>query len=52
MTATVQVLDHIMVSGTLMSALSEFNILHINSGYDIEQRFSDHEISLATFTNE
>ena len=47
-----QVLDHIMVSETLLSALSEFNILHINSGYDIEQRFSDHEISLATFTIE
>lgn len=47
-----QVLDHIMVSETLLSALSEFNILHINSGYDIEQRFSDHEISLAIFTIE
>ena len=47
-----QVLDHIMVSESLLSALSEFNILHINSGYDIEQRFSDHEISLATFAIE
>ena len=47
-----QVLDHIMVSETLLNSLSEFNILHINSGYDIEQRFSDHEISLATFTIE
>jgi hypothetical protein len=41
-----------MVSETLLNSLSEFNILHINSGYDIEQRFSDHEISLATFTIE
>ena len=47
-----QVLDHIMVSETLLNTLSEFNILHINSGFDIEQRFSDHEISLATFTIE
>jgi predicted extracellular nuclease len=47
-----QVLDHILVSEALLNAVSEFNILHINSGYDIEQRFSDHEISLATFTIE
>lgn len=44
-----QVLDHILVSAALLDALDEFDILHINSGYDIEQRFSDHEVSLATF---
>ena len=47
-----QVLDHILISEAMLNTLSEFNILHINSGYDIEQRFSDHEISLATFTIE
>lgn len=44
-----QVLDHILVSESLLGALTEFDILHINSGFDVEQRFSDHEISLATF---
>jgi hypothetical protein len=44
-----QVLDHIMVSETLLGELNAFDILHINSGFDAAQRFSDHEISLATF---
>ena len=47
-----QVLDHIMVSETLLGELNAFDILHINSGFDAAQRFSDHEISLATFVIE
>lgn len=47
-----QALDHILASATLMEELEAFDILHINSGFDAAQRFSDHEISLATFVIE
>lgn len=45
-----QVLDHILVSESLMGRLAEFDILHINSEFDYDQRFSDHDILIATFT--
>ena len=44
-----QVLDHILVSGALNDNLVSFDILHINSEFDYQTQFSDHEPLVATF---
>lgn len=44
-----QVLDHILVSDSLLERLVSMDILHINSEFDYRQRFSDHELLMATF---
>ncbi len=44
-----QVLDHILVSDSLVEGLVSMDILHVNSEFDYTQRFSDHDILIATF---
>lgn len=44
-----QVLDHILVSGSLMGSLASVDILHLNSEFDYMRQFSDHDPVLATF---
>ncbi len=44
-----QVLDHILISEGIEDYFSSFDIVHINSEYDYLQRFSDHDILVATF---
>ncbi len=44
-----QVLDHILVSESLLGQLAGFEILHLNSEFDYVSQFSDHEPLVATF---
>jgi len=47
-----QVLDHILISESLLEHLVSMDILHINSEFDYQNRFSDHDALIATFTLE
>ncbi len=38
-----QVLDQMLVSENLLGMMEEFNILHINSEFNYQARFSDHD---------
>jgi predicted extracellular nuclease len=38
-----QALDHILVSNTLFESLSCFDIVHLNSEFSAQERFSDHD---------
>ena len=44
-----QVLDHILVSESLMGSLASMDILHLNSEFDYMRQFSDHDPVVATF---
>jgi hypothetical protein len=44
-----QALDHIMISKGLQAFFHSIDILHINSEFDNEQRFSDHDVLIAAF---
>ncbi len=44
-----EALDHILISENIEDAFVSLDILHINSGFDDVQRFSDHDILIATF---
>lgn len=44
-----QALDHMLISYGLSSKLVSMKICHINSEFDYMQRFSDHEVLIATF---
>lgn len=44
-----EVLDHILISRSLEDSFSALDILHINSEFDYSQKFSDHDILIATF---
>jgi uncharacterized protein len=45
-----QALDHILVSDSLAEMVTDMEILHINAEFDYKQRFSDHDVLVATFT--
>ena len=47
-----QVLDHILVSESLMGSLASMDILHLNSEFDYMRQFSDHDPVVATFWRE
>jgi hypothetical protein len=44
-----QVLDHILISENIEDDFIALDILHNNSSFDHTQRFSDHDILIATF---
>lgn len=44
-----QTLDQILVSESLSKKLISMDIFHLNSEFDYQQRFSDHDILIATF---
>ncbi len=44
-----QALDQMLVSDGLFEQLSAYEILHVNAEFHYENRFSDHDILLATF---
>jgi predicted extracellular nuclease len=44
-----QVLDHILVSDSLLDRLVSVDMLHINSEFDYQTQFSDHDPIIATF---
>jgi hypothetical protein len=44
-----QVLDHILISENIEDDFISLDILHNNSSFDHTQRFSDHDILIATF---
>lgn len=44
-----QILDQMLVSQNLFGKLVEYDILHLNSEFDYQNRFSDHDPVLAVF---
>ncbi|MBG0787233.1 MAG: nuclease [Anaerolineaceae bacterium] len=44
-----QILDQMLVSSNLLEKLVEYDILHINSEFDYQNRFSDHDPALVVF---
>ena len=44
-----QVLDHILVSESLVPLVAGFEIMHLNSEFDYMRQFSDHDPLVATF---
>jgi predicted extracellular nuclease len=44
-----QVLDHILITDGLSDALVSLDVLHLNAEFDYEERFSDHDVLVATF---
>ncbi len=44
-----QILDQMLVSQNLLEKLVEYDILHLNSEFDYQNRFSDHDPALAVF---
>ena len=44
-----QVLDHILVSASLADRVASFDILRLNTEFDILRRFSDHDPLVVTF---
>jgi len=44
-----QVLDHILVSDSLIGSVAAVEVLHLNSEFDYWQQFSDHDPVVATF---
>ncbi len=44
-----QILDQMLVSSNMLEKLVEYDILHINSEFDYQNRFSDHDPALAVF---
>ena len=44
-----QILDQMLVSQSMLGKLVEYDILHLNSEFDYQNRFSDHDPALAAF---
>ena len=44
-----QTLDHILVSKGFLGSVAAMDVVHLNAEFDYAQRFSDHDVPVATF---